>query len=321
MPQIEGETYFNNFEQTGYEEMAEWTPTYYQEIKEADVNLRFAGKTIDLMAQSLEDWCANMFIDTMGEEALSRMETFYYMENNSSRPIEERRRLLKAAQLGSGKMNRDRIGRMVESYTGVYPTFEFIHRLEIKAGFDEQFSLVPGDLMKFLRKNIPAHIDFVVIFDIWVVVNSHDLEQVTLPNITIRCIAPMWDYTMLDGSWYLDGSVLLDQGGRYVLAPRLNAKFSIVEPENTSGADMALHIPLEIDEGFEMDSLVLVTGIAEENSIGTGLLLVTDINDIKEAVGEISIAVYSSSCWVLDGSVIMNGSRYLDSFYRKEIIE
>lgn len=106
-----------------------------------------------------------------------------------------------------------------------------------------------------------------------------------------------------------------------MLAPRLNAKFSIVEPENTSGADMALHIPLEIDEGFEMDSLVLVTGIAEENSIGTGLLLVTDINDIKEAVGEISIAVYSSSCWVLDGSVIMNGSRYLDSFYRKEIIE
>ena len=84
MPQIEGETYFNNFGQSGYDELKEWTPSYYQSIKEADANLRFAGITIDQMAQALENWCANMFIDTMSEEMLSRMETFYYLDNSGA---------------------------------------------------------------------------------------------------------------------------------------------------------------------------------------------------------------------------------------------
>ena len=36
MSQIDGETYFNNFGQSGYDELKEWTPAYYQKIKEAD---------------------------------------------------------------------------------------------------------------------------------------------------------------------------------------------------------------------------------------------------------------------------------------------
>ena len=42
MSQIDGETYFNNFGQSGYDELKEWTPAYYQKIKEADANLQFA---------------------------------------------------------------------------------------------------------------------------------------------------------------------------------------------------------------------------------------------------------------------------------------
>ena len=56
-----GETYFNNFVQTGYEEISEWTPRFYRDIMEADVNMRFAGRLDDLMAQSLEEWCKNQF--------------------------------------------------------------------------------------------------------------------------------------------------------------------------------------------------------------------------------------------------------------------
>ena len=46
MSQIDGETYFNNFGQSGYDELKEWTPSYYQKIKEADANLQFAGKQL-----------------------------------------------------------------------------------------------------------------------------------------------------------------------------------------------------------------------------------------------------------------------------------
>lgn len=156
VPQIDGETYFNNLEQSGYEELKYWTPEYYQTIKEADANLRFAGKTIDQMAQALEDWCANMFIDTMSEEVLARMEAFYYLDN-FGRTLDERRRLLKAAQLGSGKMDIDRIKRIIKVYANTDCMVEFIHELNIilDAG-DKKVNFT--DFTTILGKQLPAHI-------------------------------------------------------------------------------------------------------------------------------------------------------------------
>lgn len=160
MPRTEGETYFNNFLQTGYEEMKSWTPSYYREIKEADANLRFAGKTIDLMALSLEDWCLNMFIDTMSEETLSRMEAFYYLDN-SSRTLDERRRLLKAAQLGSGKMDVDRIKRIISVYANVDCSVEFIHEMTITLDAGDKI-INFEDFTNILGKQMPAHIAWFV---------------------------------------------------------------------------------------------------------------------------------------------------------------
>lgn len=160
VPRVDGETYFNNFLQTGYAEMKGWTPSYYQEIKEADVNLRFAGKTIDLMALSLEDWCLNQFIDTMSEETLSRMEAFYYLDN-SSRTLDERRRLLKAAQLGSGKMDVDRIKRIISVYANVDCTVEFIHEMTITLDAGDKIVNF-GDFTSILGKQMPAHIAWFV---------------------------------------------------------------------------------------------------------------------------------------------------------------
>ncbi len=225
MPRIEGETYFNNFEDTGYEELSSWTPSYYGEIKEADANLQFAGKTVDEMALSLEKWCLNMFIDTMDEEALSRMEVFYYLADNKTKSLSERRRLLKATQLGSGKIGRDRIGRIVESYTGVYPTFEFVHALKIMAGFNDEYVLAQSDLIKIIRKNLPAHIAFLTIFTIQVIINSHDLESISIPSLALKTGIRMWKRVLLDGEYLLDGKVLLSGNQIYFLDPGLEIKY------------------------------------------------------------------------------------------------
>lgn len=156
MPQIEGETYFNNFEQSGYDELKNWTPEYYQRIKEADANLRFAGKTIDQMAQALEDWCADMFIDTMSEDMLSRMEAFYYLDN-SSRSVDDRRRLLKAAQIGSGKVDADRIKRIIKVYAGVDCEIEFLNKLNITLHAGNKMIRFT-DFTDIIGKQIPAHL-------------------------------------------------------------------------------------------------------------------------------------------------------------------
>lgn len=158
MPQIEGETYFNNFEQSGYDELKNWTPEYYQRIKEADANLRFAGKTIDQMAQALEDWCADMFIDTMSEDMLSRMEAFYYLDN-SSRSVDDRRRLLKAAQIGSGKVDADRIKRIIKVYAGVDCEIEFLNELNITLHAGNKMIRFT-DFTDIIGKQIPAHLSW-----------------------------------------------------------------------------------------------------------------------------------------------------------------
>ncbi len=156
MPQVEGETYFNNFEQTGYEELKEWSPEYYQKILESDANLRFAGAVRDQMAQSLEDWCLNMFIDTMSEEMIDRMEKFFYIDN-SDKSLDERRKLLKTAQMGSGRMSSDRIKSLVMAYAGVDCSLDFVHELIISMDEGESaMDLV--SLISTLARLIPAHL-------------------------------------------------------------------------------------------------------------------------------------------------------------------
>lgn len=163
MPRIEGETYFNN-DRPGYDELKDWTPAYYQKIKETDANLQFAGKTIDEMANALEEWCRNMFIDTMSEEMIGRMEAFYYI-NNSDRTLDERRSLLKSAQIGSGKFDVDRIKRIIKVYAGVECEIVFIHELNIILHSGTK-AITLSDFIEIIGKQIPAHISWHVIIDI-----------------------------------------------------------------------------------------------------------------------------------------------------------
>ena len=129
MSLIDGETYFNNFGQTGYEEIRDWTPAYYRNILEADANMYFAGWLKDVMAESLEKWCRNQFAAGMDEYTLGRMERFFYMKENATLDIEERRRLLGIAMAGTGKISTEKIAAWVKTYTGADCTFEFLHRL------------------------------------------------------------------------------------------------------------------------------------------------------------------------------------------------
>ncbi|MCR5824797.1 MAG: YmfQ family protein [Lachnospiraceae bacterium] len=321
MPQISGETYFNNFGQTGYEEMADWTPEYYQNIKEANANLQFAGSTIDLMAESLEQWCLNMFIDTMDEEALSRMEAFYYLEENASRSISERRRLLKAAQLGSGRVTRDRIGRIVESYTGIYPDFEFLHTFKIKAGFDEDYTLVARDLTRVLRQQMPAHIAYLLIFTIEMMMDFSDVEDIEIPKIDLQFPIPFWEGILMDGNWILDGSVLLNQARQYQLKPGMNIVFSLTEPTEESGASVSIAIGIENDEEIELPSIKAAMAVENNNEFVFAPNLKFEVEEEPESVGTMEIIVFSRDYWLLDGGTSLNGTGTLNSIYRKEIEE
>lgn len=193
MSHLDGQPYFDNFGESGYEQISSWSPKYYQDLLESDTLMKFAGKITDLEAESLEQWCQNMFIVTMGEEMLTRMEQFFHLEANSTRDIEDRRIRLLLAIRGSGKVSKEMIRSLAVTYTGqdcevAFPASELIITLDTSG----TNGLYISDFMDVLNKKLPAHIKWTV-DQLWV----HQLTMfagAAVSSAVINC--PIYD-----GGW------------------------------------------------------------------------------------------------------------------------
>lgn len=343
MPRLEGDTYFNNFIQSGYEELRDWSPAYYRDILEADANFRLAGSIDDTIALKLEELCQNFFIDTMNTEALSRMERFFHLEGNASLSIQERRSALKAAQIGNGKVSRERLGRMVQAYTGYYPEFDFIHRLDIRTAYDGERELLPGKLMQDLRRTIPAHIAFLLNYRLDFIIDESDIEQYSLTRVRFKMPLYMWPLRVLDGTWILDGGISLDSARGYGL------RLGLLEgPYSASNKEARESLSLRFLTGIEANERIKA-GIrlyfkqnfwGEDFLDGTWLLdgcrLLGDVDKGlraklftrsglywpgKESFGNAELIEKTAGYWTLGGGVPLEGSRLLNAESRREVLE
>lgn len=323
MPRLEGETYFNNFLQTGYDELRSWTPRYYQGIREADANMQFAGSTIDLMADSLEKFCKNLFAKTMDEEELARMEKYFYIEKNSKLDISERRRLLAIAMAGSGKISTTKIADLIRTYTGAESSFTFLQRLYICIHLGEDYRLGSMEMLKeALGTQMPAHIAYMINYRTELVINEWNLEQVAFDNVRFHMSLPFWyvhEYT-LDGSWPLDGSVLLHTRKSYQLILGVKfyqgvfpvtQQFELVEAGITAG----VRIKERMDVGMKSYAGIYF-GLKEKASLSVQV----ETQPIMETVG-LTVETKNRDRWFLDGTVLLDGSRNLDAIYKVEAVE
>lgn len=318
MSRANGETYFNNFGQTGYEELRDWTPAYYRDILETDANLRFAGSLKDLMAESLEEWCQNQFAAQMNEETLSRMEKFFYMEDNASLDIDERRRLLAIAMAGTGKMNTTKIADYVKTYTGAECDFEFLHRLYIYVHLGENDRV--GDvetLMEKLGQKIPAHLAFTAQFQTDFIFDWRDLEQIDLSGVHIKLALPFFYTRHLDGSFYLDGECDLTGGQRIGESVAVASRFAL---ENAQGISIypTVNMPLKFDESVS-EAIGILLGAENGGDFDMGVIIPVE-TETEESVPLITMTKKGAGAWFLDGSVTLNGAKNLDTYYEKEVI-
>lgn len=318
MPRLEGETYFNNFGQNGYDELKDWTPRYYQDIKEADVNLRFAGKTKDLMAEALENFCRNQFAKTMDEEELTRMEAYFYMEENGALDIEERRRLLAMAMSGTGKINTKKIADYVRTYTGAESTFFFMHKLYIYIHLDQNSRIgSPEKLRQELRGKMPAHIAYVTNYHTELLIDERG-EQFKHGKVRAAFAIPFWYSKVFNGDWLLDGSAILDQESSYRMRLAVRSIFGFEARERTNmraavrnsvrgqeSVSVWLAVPLAIEEGGE-DLKAGATARAKVKA--------------HEEYGGATVTKFSPGYWLLDGDYTLDGTKNLNSIYEKEDI-
>ena len=152
---------FKNDTRSGYDEVVSYSPRYYKGFKEMNTNFIFAGWTLDLMAQALEYLVDEQFIMKCSEEMLWRLENFFGIKFDATKPIEERRNQVASIYLGYGKMSADKIISIIQIYfnTEVQVTFPADEVL-IKFDANVNSVLIMDDIYRLLNQRMPAHLKY-----------------------------------------------------------------------------------------------------------------------------------------------------------------
>ena len=153
-------TVFNNQQRSGYEELLSYGPNYYKNLLEMDVNYRFAGSMLDIMADKLELLMNDQFIDFMDEPTLSRVERWLNISYDATKNLEDRRKTVKLFWNCGYKLCGRMIKSMVMSYTGSKdpPSVKMTDRLEISIPIMKENTIYTSDLIELIEMMKPAHI-------------------------------------------------------------------------------------------------------------------------------------------------------------------
>lgn len=266
---------------------------------------------------------------------------------------EERRRLIYEKRDYRASMTPYRMEKYLEDATGFEVHIADVHDLG-KYGFNPHhpnvfkvYFIGEGTLdakMVFEKLNRlkQSHTTYKVNDRMEIELDNRNLEQIILTNICFKMRSSFWYDYVYDGSWLLDGKVILSTTRRYGLV--LGFRFDqgdFYTPENLKVSVSFDTIKAKNDEMFSA-SVKFHSGInfwdvrcfdGRWNLSGSELL------DAKRRYGLLLGVRYKygiSSCtevatatvktktrdyWFLDGELLLNGSRNLNSICREEIVE
>lgn len=141
---------------------------------------------------------------------------------------DERRKLIYEKRDQRAPMTPYRIETMLANVTGFWANIADIHdggKYGYKVSHPNTFIAVfVGDgslntkaVKRLLDSAKQSHTTYTIIDRMDTVLDCTTLEQMLLRNINIKAIVPFWRTALLDGSGYLDGSMLLDSMREYYL--------------------------------------------------------------------------------------------------------
>lgn len=164
---------FESHYKNNYEELITYYPVFYREVYEMVEILKAQGRLADNLQNSIEQVFSNQFIDSADESVISSYEKIMGIIPDSLKPIEERRRLVKARLIGSGKISASVISDMIKAYTGgeakcsLEPfDSEGNNKLYINAERGNSPQIYLQEVENLLSEKIPAHIEYELSFGI-----------------------------------------------------------------------------------------------------------------------------------------------------------
>lgn len=137
---------------------------------------------------------------------------------------------------------------------------------------------------------------------------------------------PFFRTRIFDGTWNFDGSVLMDGKKRY------NLHVGLKYDEGGTVTDEAVRKPRvrvkstwNIKEKADSVRAGFCFGInflrsKQKNISRMSTKMYLAIDNQREKADVISVTVTKKDTWFFDGSVLMDGTRYFNSIYGKEIL-
>lgn len=207
---------------------------------------------------------------------------------------DERRKLIYEKRDQRAPMTPYRIETMLANVTGFWANIADIHdggKYGYKVSHPNTFIAVfVGDgslntkaVKRLLDSAKQSHTTYTIIDRMDTVLDCTTLEQMLLRNINIKAVVPFWRAALLDGSGYLDGSMLLDSMREYDLILGLMYRQG------------EFYTPQSID--LNRTRIWLQYGVTEQY---------TGLRSRQE------MAVYFWPALRLDGSVFLDGSETLN---------
>lgn len=127
--------------------------------------LKAQGRLADGLANSVERIFSDCFIDTAESSIISSYEKILGIKIDTVKSLEERRRLVKAYLVGSGKISASIISEMIKAYTGADVRCELSlfdseknNILKIFAQRGDGLLIDLKDVETLLSEKLPAHI-------------------------------------------------------------------------------------------------------------------------------------------------------------------
>jgi len=278
-----------------YEEIKTFYPVWYWEVREMDAIWKVCGGKLDEIEDGVDAVANSAFVATMSESLLGRMETFLQIPADSTRSLSDRRKLVASYFLGTGHIGAPEIKEIASAFTSgeCEVTFENGY-VGIRITAELGDTPPEADFYYIMRKKIPAHLGILFNNASRPIIFENEPPELffhrfimhsKFNNVQGVCVT-------LDGSVNLDGSVLLNQ-------------------TNVDGIDMSRMVFFFGKRGgVLLDGEVLLDGSIKLNQQGG-----TAGFQNEEAL---AARLVINNMYLLDGSVPLDGSRYLNADYYKE---
>ena len=201
-----------------YEEIKTWYPVWYREVLEMDALWKVWGGQLDAMRAGIIQAVDNNFIDYADAQTITKLEEALGIVHDGPRTLVERRNIIKAFIIGSGKIGQQEIKQLISVFTPGLVDVEFANGvidIHVTREFGDAFNLY--DIHLVLDNRIPVHLALGItdeILPLRVVTRNRFIFRDLSMEFRVRNPSTGMDGYPLDGSKILDGTWLLGPIGK-----------------------------------------------------------------------------------------------------------